>query len=148
MDHKAAVLIAEDLDTDVLLYKRVFRLAQIPNPVRFVSNGEEFIHYLLGYGPYSDRSQYPWPGLILLDLKMHKVNGLEALAWMRDNPACQNIPVLVVSSSLLPRDEDLAIGSGAQGYFAKTIGFAGLLETIRAKTGLCWESPATVQARG
>ena len=132
MDEKGVVLIAEDLETDILLYKRAFRVAAVENSIRFVSNGEELMHYMLG----PDKESNPIPSLILLDLKMHKMDGLETLRWIRCDAGFRDLPVIVVSSSLLPRDEEQALASGANGFFAKTIGFAGLIDRIRETTGM------------
>ncbi len=146
MEEKGVVLIAEDLETDILLYKRAFRLAAVSNPIRFVSNGEEVVNYMCGSGGFCDRRTNPIPSLILLDLKMHKMDGLETLRWLRNSSQFSDIPVIVVSSSLLPRDEEQALTFGANGFFAKTIGFAGLIDRIRETTGIWTEESKIVGA--
>jgi CheY-like chemotaxis protein len=141
MDNTFSILVAEDDAGDVLLYERVFKREQVPNRVCFVSTGEEVIQYLIGVGKFADRNVYPIPGLILLDIKMPKVSGLEALRWIRQDRRFKDVPVIIVSSSVLPRDHDQAYAFGATAYFAKTVAFVGLWDTIREKTGLWKELP-------
>src|ERR1041385_2090392 len=76
MSDHGLILLAEDNETDVLLTRRAFAKANLLNPLHVVSDGEEAIAYLSGEGKYANRSEYPLPDLLLLDLKMPNKNGL------------------------------------------------------------------------
>lgn len=89
----AVVLIVEDRDDDALLIRKAFARAGVINPLYFVRNGEEAIAYLTGDVPFSNRIEYPLPDIILLDLKMPKIDGFETLTWIRNQPGIRNIPV-------------------------------------------------------
>ena len=78
-----AILLAEDDLNDVLLVHRAFRKAELDNLVKVVRNGEKAIEYLAGEGPYADRTQYPVPSLMLLDLKLPRKSGFEVMEWLR-----------------------------------------------------------------
>src|ERR1051326_8590666 len=88
------VLIAEDDPSDVFLLKRAFALAQIPATLHFVRDGQEAIDYLEGEAAYNDRTAYPLPDLMLLDLKMPKLNGFDVLSWLRRRPGQKAIDYL------------------------------------------------------
>src|SRR5215212_5934853 len=78
------VLVAEDSDDDALLLARAFRKAGIGSPVHVCRDGQEMIDYLSGAEKFSDRNTFPWPSMLLLDLKMPKVSGFEVLQWLKD----------------------------------------------------------------
>ena len=82
----SVILLAEDREDDILLIQQAFARAHIPNPLYVVRDGEELILYLKGDGKFSNRAEYPLPGLLLLDLKMPRVNGFEVLKWIREQP--------------------------------------------------------------
>ena len=77
------ILLVEDNPDDVLLMQRAFKKANLANPLQVVDNGEKAVAYLDGQDPYSDRSQHPVPVLVLLDLKLPRLSGLEVLEWVR-----------------------------------------------------------------
>src|SRR3954452_22234000 len=95
----ALILLAEDRDDDVLLALRAFAKAKIPNPVQVVRDGEEAMAYLSGAGKYANRAECRLPELLLLDLKMPKVNGFEVLAWIRQQRGLKTLRVVVLTSS-------------------------------------------------
>jgi CheY-like chemotaxis protein len=113
------VLIAEDDPSDVFLLKRAFTLAQVPATLYFVRDGQEAIDYLEGQAAYNDRSQYPLPDLMLLDLKMPRLNGFDVLAWLRRQPGLKRLLVTVLSSSDQPDDINRAYDLGANSYLLK-----------------------------
>src|ERR1043165_7389245 len=84
MEHvfRATVLLVEDDPDDVLLTQIAFEKARLVNPLKVVRDGEEAIAYLSGEPPYDDRERFPLPILLLLDLKMPKVNGFQVLEWL------------------------------------------------------------------
>jgi CheY-like chemotaxis protein len=131
------LLVADDEADDRFLIERALRKAQIANPVRMVSDGEEAIAYLVGEGKFADRAAYPAPMLLLLDLKMPRRSGFEVLAWIRGNPRHQSLPVVVLTSSPENADVKRAYEAGANSYLVKPVAFEGLHRMIET-LGLYW----------
>ncbi|MDB6053733.1 MAG: response regulator with CheY-like receiver domain and winged-helix DNA-binding domain [Verrucomicrobiales bacterium] len=125
------ILIVEDDPNDVLFLKRALRKNDINNPVQAVSDGAEAIAYLSGDTPYSNRQVYPFPEVIIMDLKMPRMGGLEVLEWLRAHPQFRVIPTLVLSSSKLNSDIAKAYGLGANSYMVKPANFDDLQRMIR-----------------
>jgi len=113
------VLYAEDEENDAFFLKRAFKQAQISNPVIVVPDGQAAVDYCSGAGLYADRSQYPLPGLLLLDLKMPKKTGMEVLLWLRQQSSVSTLPVVILTSSMQDEDINLAHHNGANGYLVK-----------------------------
>jgi len=131
------LLLVEDDPNDIVLIQRTFAKASLVNPLRIVRDGEEAIHYLGGTQDYSDRTKYPLPSLVLLDLKLPRKSGLEVLDWIRQQPPLKNLPVIVLTSSKESRDINRAYELGANSYLVKPVGFEGLLEMVKA-IGMYW----------
>lgn len=132
------MLVIEDNPDDVLLIQRAFSRAKLATPLRVVENGEQAVAYLTGLGPYADRTVYPQPLLILLDLKLPLMSGLEVLAWRRQQaPQLQRIPVVVLTSSRESSDVNRAYELGANTYLLKPVRFQELLELIK-QLGVYW----------
>jgi CheY-like chemotaxis protein len=123
MSAHPVILVAEDDDDYVLLIKQVFARAHIPNPIHVVWNGEEAISYLKGEGKYSNREEYPLPDIFLLDLKMPRVNGMEVLKWVREQPSLASLRILVLTSSDRIRDVNEAYQLGANSFLVKPLDF-------------------------
>src|SRR3954469_21810445 len=100
----------------------------ITNPVQIVTNGAEALAYLKAEDPYSDRQQYPFPRLLLLDIKMPILNGFEVLKWIRSHSECSVVPIVMMSSSRLDSDVEQAYRFGANAYMSKPGTFADLVE--------------------
>src|SRR5712672_2243920 len=83
MGDEAVILVVEDREDDILIIRKAFKEACLLNPLQVVRNGEEAIEYLGGTGKYWNREEYPLPDLVLLDLKMPRVDGFEVLRWVR-----------------------------------------------------------------
>jgi len=126
------VLVAEDSDDDFLLLKMAFRKANFRNPVHRVQNGQEAIYYLLGEEQYADRQAFPFPYVMLLDLKMPVMHGLDVLAWARQNDETRRLPVVMLTSSLQPLDVQESYDKGANGFVTKSTSLAGLVEVVAA----------------
>jgi CheY-like chemotaxis protein len=126
-----AVLAAEDEETDAFILRLAFEKAEIHNPLIVVRDGQEAVDYLTGVPPYDDRSRYPMPALLTLDLKMPRRNGFDVLAWLRTQPSLQNLPAVVISSS--PDDDDIkkARSLGARDYFVKPHNLANFTDIVR-----------------
>src|SRR5687768_16993926 len=99
MSTPATILLAEDNENDALLMRHAFKKAGISNPLVRVRDGEEAIDYLAGHGVYADRRAYPFPALLLLDLKMPRRDGFEVLEWIKADPSLRRLPVTVLTSS-------------------------------------------------
>jgi len=125
------ILIAEDDPRDVLLLKRALQKNGVEGGIHFVADGVEAIDYLSGKSPYQNRVQYPFPGIIYVDLKMPRLDGLEFLRWMRNNPRHLIIPVIVFSASTLESDIKAAYELGAHAYVAKPQTFEELEQVVR-----------------
>jgi len=129
------ILLVEDNYNDVLLIQRAFRKAKIEPQMSIVDDGDKAISYLSRDGKYADREQYPLPSLILLDLKMPRLSGLEVLAWIRQQPELNRLPVVVLTSSQEDSDLAQAYDLGANSYLVKPLdfqNFVSLIELINA----------------
>ena len=131
MKRERAVLVVDDDESDLLFLQRAFREVQISNPVRTASDGQEAIDYLSGSGKFADRAQYELPRLMILDLKMPRVTGLEVLRWLRAQSDLIRLPVIVFSSSAYPADVIEAYQNGANAFVTKPSGTAPRAELAR-----------------
>jgi CheY-like chemotaxis protein len=113
------VLLVDDDDTYSIFLPRIFQKAQLKAGLLCVGDGAEAIDYLSGFGKYADRTQFPSPSVILLDLKMPRVNGFEFLEWKNRQTGMEDLPVVVWSSSDLPADIIRAMNLGAKAFFVK-----------------------------
>ncbi len=128
------ILIVEDEAADVEFLRRAFIKAYVPNPVHSVGNGEEAITYLKGEGRYSDRKAFPFPRVVITDLKMPQMDGIQLLRWIQLNPAYGVVPIIVLTSSTSQADVDAAFGAGASAYFVKPVDFKELEQIARVIT--------------
>jgi CheY-like chemotaxis protein len=131
------LLLVEDDPDHVLLIQRAFARANLVNPLKIVRDGEEAIAYLSGSGEYADRTRFPLPSLLLLDLKLPRKSGLEVLEWIRGDAALRLLPVVILTSSAETRDIDKAYALGVNSYLVKPIRFEDLLEMVKS-IGMYW----------
>src|SRR5262245_28155819 len=129
---KCPILLAEDEQNDVFLIKRAFQKIQLLNPIRVVSDGQEAINYLRGDGIYADRERFPFPTVVLLDLKMPRMGGFDVIAWVRQQPGLKRLPLVVLTSSKDGPDINRAYELGANTYLAKPVEFDGLVEMLKS----------------
>lgn len=127
----AVVLVVEDREDDILLIRKAFAKAGLINPLYFVRNGEEAIAYLTGDAPFTNRIEYPLPEIILLDLKMPKMDGFETLTWIRNQPGVCHIPVIVLTSSDEIREVNRAYSLGASSFLVKRMDFEDSMQLMR-----------------
>jgi CheY-like chemotaxis protein len=127
----ATVLHVDDDPNDTELLRSALRKANLPLSLYNVEDGEQAIEYLTGAGVYADRKRYPWPALILLDLKMPRVTGFEVLNWIRAHRALAQVPVIVLSGSALEDDIRQAYEVGATSYMVKPLGFQALVKLVK-----------------
>jgi CheY-like chemotaxis protein len=125
-----SILVAEDDPHDAYLLKRAFIQAGIDVHMEFVQDGEQVIHYLKGINGFADRKQHPFPELLLLDLKMPKLNGFDVLRWLRGQDGLKRLLVTVLSSSNRPTDVNRAYDLGVNSYLIKPSAFEKLSKTV------------------
>lgn len=131
MIHKHTVLLVEDDPNDILLIQRAFRKAKLTNiNMQVIQDGDAAIDYLDGAGDYTDRDRYPFPVLILLDLKLPRRSGLEVLGWLRQQPELRRLPVIILTSSQENIDINHAYDLGANSYLVKPLGLNALVEVV------------------
>ena len=106
------VLLVEDNEDDVFLMERLFRRAGIVLPLQVVTDGKQAVDYLAGTSPYGDRTKYPLPRFLFLDLKLPYLKGFEILAWMRRQPHLNGIRVMILTSSVEDQDRERAESFG------------------------------------
>jgi len=113
------MLLADDSADDRLLIARALKALGTVKLIFTLEDGHEVIAYLEGQGPYADREKFPTPDLLLLDLKMPRVNGFEVLEWMRNHKSLKPL-IAVLSSSEVPDDMKRASALGANLYLVKS----------------------------
>lgn len=131
------ILLVEDNPTDVELTLRAFRKANLLNPLHVVEDGAEALEYLFGPGDAAGEPDHPLPRLILLDLKLPKVSGLEVLRRIKTHERTRRIPVVVLTSSREAPDVQESYRLGANSYIVKPVSFDKFLEAV-TQLGLYW----------
>lgn len=119
MDRNLTILIAEDSQDDAFFLERAFRKIGLRNPVQILTDGRAVMDYLKAEGKFENRSEYPFPSVLFLDIKMPRVDGFEVLQWLKYHEQCKIIPTLVFSSSEHPEDIERAYQLGANAYIVK-----------------------------
>src|SRR5678816_3813919 len=126
------VLLVEDDENDVFFFKRAMKLAGWDEPVQVVQDGHEAIEYLKGAGPYADREKFPLPVLVLLDLKLPFLSGLEVLKWIRTESDFRQMAVVMLTSSKQEIDVEQACQLAANAYVVKPASSDDLLDVVRS----------------
>jgi CheY-like chemotaxis protein len=119
MPNSRTILLVDDSKDDRVLLKRAFFKAGILNPVQEVNTGNEAIQYLRGDGVYQDRVEYPFPGIVLLDLNMPGIDGFGVLEWMRGKMTVQGVLVIVLSRHDETKQINRAYALGANSFLTK-----------------------------
>jgi CheY-like chemotaxis protein len=130
MANQRMILVAEDDPTDAFFLQRAFGKTWMPVGLKFVRDGQEAIDYLRGEPPFGDRLAHPLPQLLLLDLKMPRLNGFEVLHWLKTQPGLKRLLVIVFSSSAETGDINRAYDLGANSYLVKPHATEQLLELV------------------
>ena len=128
MPDQSVILLVEDREDDILLIRKAFQKGGINNPLLVVRDGEEAMSYLSGEGKFSNRAEYPLPDLILLDLKMPRIDGFEVLRWIRRQPGFASIRIVVLTSSDAIPDVNQAYALGANSFMVKPLDFQNVVE--------------------
>ncbi|MGC2697379.1 MAG: response regulator, partial [Candidatus Angelobacter sp.] len=113
------IMLIEDEVSDALLIRRAFEKAGIENPIQSVSHGDKALAWLEGIGEYQNRTTYPLPAFILLDLKLPGMSGLQLLKWIRTRKDLRLIPIVVLTNSADATDVKSAYEAGANSYMLK-----------------------------
>ena len=124
------VLIVDDNLEDIRLTQRVTAAVCPELRVRSLHSGEELVCYLQGEHGFSDRMEFPYPNLILLDLRMPGMHGFHVLGWLRDHPPHNLIPVVVLTASGEVLVAQQAYALGARSFLTKPIGANDFKETM------------------
>jgi two-component system response regulator len=130
------ILLVEDSDEDAELTLRALKKRRLANHVHRVRDGEEALEFLFGTGRYADRGA-SHPRVVLLDLKLPKVGGLEVLQAIRKDPRTATTPVVVLTSSAEDRDLAECYRLGANSYIVKPVEFTGFVEAVE-QLGFYW----------
>jgi len=117
----AVILLVEDDPNDALIAQRFLRTAGITHRVVHVNDGWEAMLYLAGKTPFNDRSAWPLPVLVLLDLKLPKYTGFDVLTWLHTRPELSKLPVVVLTGSVYAEDRRRATELGAIGFEIKPV---------------------------
>ena len=115
----SSILYAEDDENDVFFMERAFSKLQLRKALQVVPNGRAAVEYLSGVGAFADRTRHPLPDVVLLDLKMPEMSGLEVLQWARERPEYKSLPILLFTSSTQRTDIDFSRHHGATAYLVK-----------------------------
>jgi CheY-like chemotaxis protein len=137
-DKNFIVLMAEDDEHDVMATKRAWKTNRMENPLYIVNDGEECLDYLYRRGAYSDPATSPRPGIVLLDINMPKMDGLETLKAIKESAEFTHLPVIMLTTSQAEEDRLKSYSFGANAYIVKPIGFENFSEAIRT-INLFWK---------
>ncbi len=127
----AQILLVEDNRMDIELTLDAFRDRHFGNAIAVVTDGEAALDYVFGRGKYGDRKANPVPDLILLDLKMPKMDGFEVLRQIKAAPGVKRIPVIILTSSKEEGDRAMSYDCGANSYLVKPVSFDGFLDVVK-----------------
>lgn len=136
-DRQIEILLVEDNSDDVELTLHALRRENLANHIHVARDGEEALDFLFCNGTYADRSFQQPPRLVLLDLKLPKVDGMEVLRQLKRDPRTKTIPVVILTSSKEERDLVQGYGLGANSYIQKPVDFDQFRNTVKS-VGFYW----------
>lgn len=131
------ILLVEDSDQDAELAIRALKKNNITNNVVRLKDGEQAIEFIFGEGEFEHRSIKNQPKVVLLDLKMPKVNGLEVLKAVRENEDTKDLPIVILTSSKEEQDMVKSYELGVNSFIVKPVEFENFTEAVR-EIGLYW----------
>lgn len=136
MDEKT-ILLVEDNEDDVALTLRAFNKINIKNNIIVAGDGEEALDYIFCRGKFKERNPIDLPSVVLLDLKLPKVNGFEVLKAIRENEVTKYLPVVILTSSKEEQDVVNGYSLGANSYLRKPVDFEKFFEAVKT-LGIFW----------
>jgi CheY-like chemotaxis protein len=131
MDYHPTILLVDDSENDRFLTRTAFERAGFNSSLQEVHNGAEAIAYLKGEGVYSDRTKWPMPAVVLLDLNMPMKSGFDVLNWVRTQPGLRRLAIIVLSASMRTQDIERAFDLGANSFLVKPGRMEDFIEMIR-----------------
>jgi two-component system, response regulator len=131
------ILLVEDNPDDEELTLRALARHHIGNRVVVARDGQEAVDWLEGTGPFASRDVNDLPAVVLLDLKLPKIDGLEVLRRLRANPRTAIVPVVILTSSKEDRDRASSYHGGANSYVQKPVDFTSFVDAVR-QLGIYW----------
>jgi len=132
MSTKLRILVIDDDEIDRMLVRRALQRSELSSPLFEAEHGEQALRFLRNEREFEDPQKAPRPDLMLLDLNMPIMNGLELLEQLQADPQLQTIPVIVLTTSDAPSDVEQSYRLGACGYIVKPVDFATFVDGIRA----------------
>ena len=121
------ILLAEDNADDILITRRAWKKGNIRNPLFVVKDGEEAIDFIYKKGNHKEA---PTPSLLLLDLKMPKMDGFEVINQLKSDKKTKKIPIIILTSSSLDKDIDRAYELGCNSYICKPVNFENFIKAV------------------
>jgi two-component system response regulator len=134
---KRVILLVEDNPNDIELTLRAFEKSNVPREIVVARDGEQAIHYLHSTGPHADRDPTRMPDVVLLDMKLPKIDGLEVLRRMRADERTRRLPVVVLTSSKEEKDVMASYDLGANSFIRKPVDFTQFVDAAR-HLGIYW----------
>ena len=132
------ILLVEDDENDILITKRAFTRHNLFNRLYVVRDGEEALDFIYHRGGYQDPESAPRPGLVLLDINMPKMNGIEVLRKLKSDPGYKVIPIVMLTTSKRDQDKIESYNLGVNSYIIKPVDFTKFVDAI-ATINLYWE---------
>jgi len=137
MIRNGVILLVEDNPNDVELTLRAFEKSQVLNQIIVARDGEQAIHYLFSTGPHADRGPGRMPEVVLLDMKLPKIDGLGVLRRMRSDERTRRVPVVMLTSSKEEQDVVSSYDLGANSFVRKPVDFGDFVDAAR-HLGIYW----------
>jgi CheY-like chemotaxis protein len=139
------VLYAEDDENDAFFMQRAFAKLRRSDALRIAHNGRKAVAYLNGEGEYADRSKFPLPDILLLDVKMPELSGLEVLAWVRAQPQFSKQVIVMFTSSTQDSDVERSRAGGANAYLVKPSNADNLAPLVESIIRACEATSASTR---
>lgn len=136
-------MLVEDDENDVRITRRALKKSGLQGTLSVTRDGQEALDYLYRRPPFEDPAEHPRPGLVLLDINIPKMNGIEVLRTIKEDPELRRIPVLMLTTSTRQEDVAAAFAHGANGFITKPIQFSRFVEVVRI-LGEYWSQVARV----
>jgi len=129
--YRIKILLIEDNQDDIELTKRAFAKEKFSNPIKIIKDGQKALDYFRDICSSKDSAEEDFPGLILLDINLPKVSGIELLKYIKNTNKLKRVPVVILTTS--KRDEDIitSYDLGVNSYLQKPVAFSKFVETIR-----------------